>query len=95
MARSSFYKIKINSVHSNLRSDTHCWKTHPRNIPDKENQAAWIRMIIHAIGRCFHLSFARSITKSRQDVLRDPLRDRDPLDRALMTSLQQTIWLRF
>ena len=39
------------------------------------------------IEKCVHVSFARSITRSRKDVLRDPLRDRDPLDRALMTSL--------
>ena len=33
--------------------------------------------------KCLNLSFTRSITLSRQDVLRDPLHDRDPLDRAL------------
>ena len=34
-----------------------------------------------------HISFARSITRLRQEVLRDLLRDRDPLGRALMTGL--------
>ena len=48
-------------------------------------QAAVI--IIHAIEKWVNLSFVQSITRSRYGVLRDPLRDRDPLDRALMTSL--------
>ena len=86
-AQSSIYKTKFYSVHSNLRSDTFCWKTHLQNIPDKKNQAAWIPTVICVIEKCVHVSFARSITRPRQDALHDPLRDRDPLDRALMTSL--------
>ena len=87
VAQTSFYKIKIHSVQSNHISDKFCCKTHLQNIPDNKTQAAWIRIIIHVIEKCVHVSFVRSITRSRQDVLRDPLRDRDPLDRALMTSL--------
>ena len=89
MARSSFYKTKIYSGQSNLIGDTFCWKTHLQNIPDKKNQAAWIRIIIRVIEKCVHVSFAQSITRSHRDILRDPLRYRDPLDRALplLTSL--------
>ena len=43
-----------------------------------------------AIEICANLSFARSITGSRQDVSRDPPRYRDPLDGALMTGLSPT-----
>ena len=52
-----------------------------------KNQEALIRMIIQAIEKCVHLSFAPSITRPHQDA-RDPLRDRDPPDRTLMTSLK-------
>ena len=54
---------------------------------NKGNNFAPIRIRIHAIKKCVNLSFARSITILRCKVLRDPLRDRDPLDRTLMTSL--------
>ena len=70
-----------------IRGDSLCWKTHLQNIPDKKNQAAWIPIIIHVIEKCVHLPFVRSFTKSRQEVLRDPLGDGDPLDCTLMTSL--------
>ena len=80
-----FYKTKIYSVQSNLISDTFCWKTHLQNIPDKKNQVAWIRIIIRMIEKYVHVSFAQSITRSRQDALRDPLRDRHPLNCTLMT----------
>ena len=55
----------------------------------KKKEAAWTRTSIHVIENCVHLSFARSITRQRRDVLQDPLCERDPLDRALMTSLYQ------
>ena len=87
VARSSYNKTEIYYIHSNLRSGTYGWKTDLQNIQNKENQAAQIRIIIHAIEKCVHLSFARCITRSRQDVLCDPLRDREKLGRALMTSL--------
>ena len=62
--QSSFYKTKIYSVHSNLRSDTFCWKTHLQNVADKKNQAAWIRIIVRVIEKCVHY------------LLRDQLQDR-------------------
>ena len=53
------------------------------------NQVATIGIVIHAIEKCITSSFARSTTGSRYGVLRDPLRDRETLDRdrTLMTSL--------
>ena len=51
------------------------------------NQAAVIGIVIHAIEKCINSSFVRPITGLRYGVLRDPLRDCDPLDRALTTSL--------
>ena len=48
-----------------------------------------MRVRIHAIEKCVNLFFERSITRSRSEVLRDPLRDRNPLAHPLMTSLQK------
>ena len=53
------------------------------------SQAAAIGIVIRAIEKCINLSFARSTAGSRYGVLRDPLRDRNPLDRALMTILEK------
>ena len=68
-ARSSFY-----CVHSNLRFDTYCWKTHLQNIQAKK-QETLIRILIQAIEKGVHLSFTPSITRL-------------PLGRALMTTLK-------
>ena len=54
---------------------------------DMGDQVAAIGIVIHAVEKCINLFFARSTTGSRYGVLYDPLRDRDPLDRALMKNL--------
>ena len=51
------------------------------------NQAAVIDIVIHVIEKCINLSFGQSTIGSRYGVLRYPLCDCDPLDRALITSL--------
>ena len=70
-------KIVLPALHCNLRSETYCWKVHLQIIPDKENQAAYIRIIIHATEKRVHLPlcdpledlaprrFARSFAWSR------------------------------
>ena len=53
----------------------------------KKKQVAAIEIVIYAIEKCINLSFVGSTTGLRFGILYDPLRDRDPLDRTLMTSL--------